>query len=77
MFAADSFADKSTNHVGPFMNRYSRQPVEQICYFSIQGLGTPGPAEFGGIRLLPADDPEIPATLLKLDPLTGRWRLSR
>jgi hypothetical protein len=69
VFATDCVADKSTNHVGPFMDRYSRSLVEQICYFSIQGLGTPGPAEFGGIRLLPVDDPEIPATLLQLDPL--------
>jgi hypothetical protein len=67
-FTVDCATDRGTDHVRPFMERYSKEPVDRVCYFAVEVLGTDLPAEFCGIRLLAPDDPEVPALLSKLDP---------
>jgi hypothetical protein len=67
-FVADCVRDRASDHVGPFMDRYSEELVERTCYFSVEALSVQAPSEFCGMQLIPIDSPEIPDLLRKTDP---------
>lgn len=73
VFAADSAADRQTDHVKPFMDRYRKEVSERICYFGVEVLRVTEPAEICGVRLLPLTDTEIPSDnpLFRLDSPVG------
>ncbi len=54
-------ADRHADHVVTFMERYGREASEEICYFGIESLRVSQVGSVAGIRLMPLDDPEIPA----------------
>ena len=51
------------------MDRHGQQATQRICYFGVESLNVKHPAQVASIRLLPLDDPEIPADnpLLRAD----------
>ena len=73
VFAADSAADRQTDHVKPFMDRYRKEVSERICHFGVEVLRVTEPAEICGVRLLPLTDTEIPSDnpLFRLDSPVG------
>jgi hypothetical protein len=66
-FAHDCAADRQADHVKAFMDRHGQQATQRICYFGVESLNVKQPAQVASIRLLPLDDPEIPAD----NPLLG------
>jgi hypothetical protein len=61
LFVADCAADRRTDHVKPFMERYGNEIGERVCSFGVEFLRLTQPAEISGVRLLPPTDPEIPS----------------
>jgi hypothetical protein len=70
-FAADCVSDRQADQVKAFMDRHAQEAVERVCYFGVESLGVEQAMEVAGVRLLPADDPEVPDTnpLFKTDKL--------
>ena len=54
-FVADCVRDRASDHVGPFMDRYSEELVERTCYFSVEALSVQAPSEFCGMQLIPKE----------------------
>ena len=59
-FMAESWADRSTDHVPLFMASHSREVRHATCYIPVEFLSVTSAAELPGVRLLPVDDPQIP-----------------
>ena len=53
--------DLSRDHVPWFITTHSRTPQDLICYLDVEYLNVPHEVEILGIRLLPPDDPTLPA----------------
>jgi hypothetical protein len=66
-FIADCAANKGTDHVRPFMDKYSKELQELTCYLGVESLGVPEQVEIAGIRVLPLTQAEIPPTLIDID----------
>jgi hypothetical protein len=60
-FAADCAAHRGADQVEAFMAMHGREVVERACYFGVESLRVSQAADVAGIRLLPLDDPDIPA----------------
>ena len=61
-FAVDCAADRQADHAKAFVERHGRDASERVCYFSIESLRVNQVTEVAGIRLLPLDHLEFPAT---------------
>jgi hypothetical protein len=59
-FMAESWADRSTDHVPLFVASHGREVRHATCYIPVEFLSVTSATELRGVRLLPVEDPKIP-----------------
>jgi hypothetical protein len=59
-FMAESWVDRSTDHVPLFVASHSREVRHATCYIPVEFLSVTSAMELPGARLLPVDEPQIP-----------------
>jgi hypothetical protein len=72
-FTCRCWLDKTTDHVPAFIQSHGREVARSVCYIPVEFLSVAHEMELLGIRLLPVDDPRIPAlgAWFKLDKPVG------
>lgn len=59
-FTARCWLDRETDHVPTFIERHRQEPMDLVCYLTIEYLSVETETEIFGVRLLPLSDQRIP-----------------
>jgi hypothetical protein len=67
-FANAAFLKRDVRHVAAFVEEYAWEPVDQTCFFPIEGLAVHRPVDLVGAMLLPSDAVDLPDFIVQIDP---------
>lgn len=70
-FATTAFVSRRDSHVAAFIEEHAMEPVDQTCFFPIEGLTVHRQVDLNGATLLPPDAVELPDFIVQIDPPMG------
>ncbi len=71
MFANAAFLQRDASHVAASIEEHAREPVDQTCFFPIEGLTVHRQVDLAGATLLPPEAIDLPEFIVQIGPAMG------
>jgi hypothetical protein len=70
-FANAAFLQRDASHIAAFIEEHTREPVDQTCFFPIEGLTVHRQVDLAGATLLPPEAVDLPEFIVQIGPAMG------